>query len=612
MAQQSRDNIRNIAIIAHVDHGKTTLVDGMLRQTNVFRQNQVLTDRVLDSNDLERERGITILAKNTSIEYEGVRINIVDTPGHADFGGEVERVVNMVDGALLLVDAVEGPKPQTRFVLRKALAKGIKVIVVVNKIDRPAARPDFVVDATFDLFVDLGATDEQAEFQVIYTRALEGVAGFTATDLSPDLRPLFSTIIDYLPPPVVDPDGPSQMLVTTLEYSSYVGKIGVGRLSSGQLRAGQTVMHLTAAGEAVPGKISKLYTFHDLERREQQEVFAGDIVAIAGIPDLGIGDTVADPDDPRPLPPITVEEPTVRMTFSVNDSPFAGQEGKYVTSRQIRERLIRELESNVALRVSELDKAGQFDVSGRGELHLAVLIETMRREGYEFAVSRPEVILKDTPAGRLEPIENLYLEVLETHWGTVTEMLGKRRGRLQNLSYGEEGSVYAEYLVPTRGILGFRQPFLTATRGTGTFHTSFHQYEPYAGNIERREMGSLVSMETGTVSAYALQHLRSRGTFFVDPPVKVYAGQVIGEHIRDDELVINVCRTKNLTGHRAVPKSIVEALTAARKMSLDEAIEQLHAGELLEVTPASLRLRKRELHHSMRQRSAKRAQLNGS
>jgi GTP-binding protein len=610
--KQQRNDIRNIAIIAHVDHGKTTLVDGMLRQTNVFRQNQVVNERVLDSNDLERERGITILAKNTSIEYEGVRINLVDTPGHADFGGEVERVVNMVDGVLLLVDAVEGPKPQTRFVLRKALAKGTKVIVVVNKIDRPASRPDFVVDATFDLFVDLGATDEQADFPVIYTKALEGAAGFSPDELEPDLRPLFRTIIDYLPAPIIDPHGPAQMLVTTLEYSSYVGKIGVGRLTSGRLKAGQKVMHLSAAGESVPGQISNLYTFRDLQRSEQFEVTAGDIVAVAGIPGLGIGDTVADYDDPRPLPPITVEEPTVRMTFSVNDSPFAGQEGKYVTSRQIRERLCRELESNVSLRVEDLDKAGEFVVSGRGELHLAVLIETMRREGYEFAVSRPEVILKQSDGVRLEPVEMLYLEVLETYWGAITEMLGKRRGQLQSVSYGDDSTVYAEFLVPTRGVLGFRQPFLSATRGTGTFHTLFCDYVPYSGEIEHRRMGSLVSLETGQVSAYALQHLRSRGTFFVDPPEKVYAGQVVGEHIRADELVINVCRTKNLTGHRAVPKAIVEALAPARALSLDESIEQLHDGDLLEVTPKSLRIRKKILHHSTRQRSDKRASANGS
>lgn len=610
MTQQPRNDIRNIAIIAHVDHGKTTLVDGMLRQTNVFRQNQTVNERILDSNDLERERGITILAKNTSIKYNGVTINLVDTPGHADFGGEVERVVNMVDGVLLLVDAVEGPMPQTRFVLRQALEKGAKVIVVVNKIDRPAARPDYVVDATFDLFIDLGATEEQADFPIVYTRALEGMAGFSPDDLAPDLRPLFTTIIDYLPPPLVE-DGPTQMLVTNLEYSSYVGKIAVGRLSRGTMRAGQPIIHITAAGEMQLSKVTKLYTFHNLQRQEQTEVHAGNILAVAGIPDVGIGDTLADPDDPQPLPPITVEEPTVRMTFRVNDSPFAGREGKYVTSRQLRERLMKELESNVALRVEEMEKAGEFIVSGRGELHLAVLIETMRREGYEFAVSRPEVIFKDTPDGRLEPIELVFLEVLKDYWGAVTEMLGKRRGRLQNTKYGEDGTVYAEFLVPARGMLGFRQPFLTATRGTGIFHTLFHDYLPYTGDIEHKDLGSLVSLETGKVSAYALQHLTSRGAFFVDPPVEVYAGQVVGEHIREDELVINVCRTKNLTGHRGVPKAIVDALPPARVLSLDESIEYLHDDELLEVTPESLRIRKKQLRHDTRQKQAKRAKLQG-
>jgi GTP-binding protein len=607
MSQQHRTDIRNIAIIAHVDHGKTTLVDGMLRQTNVFRSNQEVAERVFDSFDLERERGITILAKNTGIRYQGVTINLVDTPGHSDFGGEVERVVNMVDGVLLLVDAVEGPMPQTRFVLRQALQKGLKVIVVVNKIDRPASRPDEVVNATFDLFIDLGADERQADFPVIYARALEGRAGFAPDKLEADLRPLFDTILDYIPPPLVDPDGPTQLLVTTLEYSSYVGKIAIGRLSSGTMRAGQSIAHMTAEGEVKPGKVTQVFTFRDLQRVAQTEVQAGDIVAVAGIADAGIGDTLADPDDPRPLPPITVEEPTVRMTFSVNDSPFAGREGKYVTSRQLRERLLHELESNVALRVKEADKAGEFTVSGRGELHLAILIETMRREGYEFAVSRPEVIFKEGAEGLLEPVEQLFLEVHNDYLGAMSELLGRRRGQMQTLSYGEDGTVYAEYLVPTRGTLGFRQPFLTATRGTGIFHTLFHGYEPYMGDIETQELGSLVSLETGAVSAYALQHLQQRGTFFAAPGDEVYGGQVVGEHIRDEELVINVCRTKNLTGHRAVPKAIVEALSPAHILSLDEAIEYLHPDELLEVTPESLRIRKKELRHDVRQKAVKRA-----
>ena len=604
---EPRPDIRNIAIIAHVDHGKTTLVDGMLRQTNVFRSNQQVTERVLDSNDLERERGITILAKNTSILYEGVTINIVDTPGHSDFGGEVERVVNMVDGVLLLVDAVEGPMPQTRFVLRQALQKGCQVVVVINKIDRPASRPDYALNATFDLFIDLGASEEQADFPVIFTKALTAQAGYAPDDLEDDLRPLFETIINHLPGPNVDLDGSTQLLVTTLEYSSYVGKIAIGRLTSGTIKSGQNIAHITAQGEILPAKVSQVFTFRDLQRFEQPEVHAGNIVAVSGIPDVGIGDTLADPDDPRPLPPITVEEPTVRMTFGVNDSPFAGQEGKYLTTRQIRERLLRELEGNVAMRMEETGKAGEFLVSGRGELHLAVLIEVMRREGYEFWVSRPEVIFRDSPEGRLEPVEEFFLEVHNDYLGAVAELLGQRRGLLQKINYGEDGTVYCQYHVPTRGTLGFRQVFQTATRGTGIYHTLFYDYVPYRGDIENQENGSLISLETGKVSAYALQHLQSRGTFFLLPGEKVYAGQVVGQHIRTEDLVINVCRTKNLTGHRAVPTAIIEALSPPRLMSLDQAIEYLSTDELLEVTPESLRIRKRELRHDKRMKVAKKA-----
>jgi GTP-binding protein len=604
-------NIRNIAIIAHVDHGKTTLVDGMLRQTNAFRQNQQVAERVLDSNDLERERGITILAKNTSILYKDTTINIVDTPGHADFGGEVERVVNMVDGVLLLVDAVEGPMPQTRFVLRQALNRGLKAIVVVNKVDRPSARPDYAVNATFDLFIELGADDEQADFPIIYTRALEGRAGFAPDELEGDLRPLFDTILDHIPPPDVDSDGPTQMLVTTLEYSNYVGKIAIGRLRSGSLREGQPIMHITAEGEMIPAKVTKVYTFHNLQRTEQEEVHAGNIIAVAGIPDVGIGDTLADSEDPRPLPPITVEGPTVRMTFSVNDGPFAGRDGKYITTRHLRDRLKRELESNISLRVEETDKASEFIVSGRGELHLAILVETMRREGYEFAVSRPEVIFKQTAEGLLEPIEHIFLDVHNDYLGAVSELIGKRRGRALNIRYGDDNSIYAEYLVPTRGTIGFRQPFLTATRGTGIMNTLFHGYEPFTGEIDTQEHGSLISLETGLVSAYALQHLQARGEFFVRPGDEVYAGQVVGENTRNEEIVINVCRTKNLTGHRAVPKAIVDSLSPPRHFSLDDAIEYLNQDELLEVTPQSFRIRKKELNHELRQKLARRAKKEG-
>ncbi|MGY8822601.1 MAG: translational GTPase TypA [Candidatus Latescibacterota bacterium] len=600
-----RSDIRNVGIIAHVDHGKTTLVDGMLKQSNVFQAHQAVAERVLDSNDLERERGITILAKNTGIVYEDTTINIVDTPGHADFGGEVERIMNMVDGVVLLVDAVEGPMPQTRFVLRQALERGHKVVVVVNKIDRPAARPDAVVDGTFDLFMDLGANEEQADFPVVYTRALEGRAGLEPTELADTLAPLFDTIISHLPPPLIVVDGPPQLLVTTLEHSSYVGKIAVGRLSSGSLRAGQAVMHINAAGEMERATVGKVYIFRNLKRESVDEVHAGNIVALSGIAAVGIGDTIACPENPVALPPIKVEDPTVRMVFRVNNSPFSGREGRFVTSREIRKRLFDELESNVALRVEDMERSGEFVVSGRGELHLAILIETMRREGYELAVSKPEVIFRQSDRGLLEPIERVYIEVLNEYLGVVSEMLGKRRGRLQDIRHGEDGTVYAEFLVPTRGILGFRQPYLNATRGTGTFNTLFEGNEPMAGAIEGQEFGSLISHETGTTSAYALEHLQQRGTFFISPSDEVYAGQVVGQTIRPDDLVINVCRTKHMTGHRAAPKAILDSLSPPRILTLDDAIEYLGNDELLEVTPDSLRIRKRELHHGMRQRSEK-------
>lgn len=602
-----RLQMRNIAIIAHVDHGKTTLVDGMLRQTNVFRTNQQVQDRVLDSNDLERERGITILAKNTGVVYKDNTINIVDTPGHADFGGEVERIMNMVDGVLLLVDAVEGPMPQTRFVLRQALNKGLKAIVVVNKIDRPAARLDYAINSTFDLFIDLGATEEQADFPIIYAIALQGKAGTDPDALSDDLAPLFDTILDHIPPPEVDPTAPTQMLVSTLEYSSYVGKIAIGRLQNGSIRSGQQIAHINAAGEQQIAKVSQVYTFRNLQRHEEDVVHAGSIVAVAGIPDVGIGDTLADLQDPRPLPPITIEEPTVRMTFRVNDSPFAGREGQYLTSRQLRARLFEELERNVALRVSEMDVASDFLVAGRGELHLAILIETMRREGYEFAVSPPEVIYKETDEGLMEPMEHLFVEVLGDYLGPVTEMLGKRKAQLVNIRYGEDGTVYAEYLAPTRGLLGFRQLFLTSTRGTGIFNTLFAGYEPFAGEVDMVDQGKLVALETGQVTSYALVKLQQRGDFIVKPGDEVYAGQVVGRHIRSDELVVNVCQAKQLTNFREKPSATSDMLNVTRSLSLDDAIQYLDKGDLLEVTPESLRIRKRELRHELRQREAKRA-----
>lgn len=604
-----RPDIRNIAIIAHVDHGKTTLVDGMLKQTNVFRTNQQVQERVLDSNDLERERGITILAKNTGIVYNGVTINLVDTPGHADFGGEVERVMNMVDGVLLLIDAVEGPMPQTRFVLRQALSKGLKAIVVVNKVDRPAARPEYAVNATFDLFIDLGATDEQADFPVIYTKALEGKAGLSPTGLDNDLKLLFEMILEHIPPPVVEPGAPLQMLVSTLEYSPYVGKIAIGRLHNGSMRSGQTVMHITAEGVRKTGKITQAYIFRDLQRKEVDVVEAGSIVAVAGIEDVGIGDTLADPNDPRPLPPIAVEAPTVRMTFGVNDSPFAGRDGQYLTSRQLRARLMAELERNVSLRVQETELASEFLVSGRGELHLAILIETMRREGSEFFVSSPEVIYRrdDADGTLMEPMEHVYLEVHSDYLGAVSEMLGRRRAQMINIRYGDDGTVYSEYIAPTRGLLGFRQPFLTATRGTGIFHTLFHGYEPVVGEIDNSEQGKIVALETGSVTNYALTKLQQRGEFIVMPGEEVYAGQVVGTHIRPEELVVNITQAKQLTNFREKPSNVTDMLVPPRVLSLDDAIQFLDPGDLLEVTPTALRIRKRELRHDVRQRAAKRA-----
>ncbi|MFN8445846.1 MAG: translational GTPase TypA [Caldilineaceae bacterium] len=609
VASKTRPPIRNIAIIAHVDHGKTTLVDGMLKQTNVFRSNQQVQERVLDSNDLERERGITILAKNTGIVYNGVTINIVDTPGHADFGGEVERVMNMVDGVLLVVDAVEGPMPQTRFVLRQALNKGLKAIVVVNKVDRPASRPDYAVNATFDLFIDLGAEDHQADFPVIYTIGLEGRAGYAPDKLQNDLRPLFDTIISHIPAPESNVDAPTQMLVSTLEYSSYVGKIAIGRLQNGTIREGQTIAHISADGEAKMAKVTKVYSFRDLQRKEEEIVHAGNIVAVAGIENVGIGDTLADPLNPMALPPIKVEEPTVRMTFGVNDSPFAGREGKYLTSRQVRARLMSELERNVSLRVQETDLASEFLVSGRGELHLAILIETMRREGYEFAVSSPEVIFHEENGQTLEPMEDIFLEVHQDYFGAVSEMLGKRRAQMVNIRYGEDGTVYAEYIAPTRGLLGFRQPFLTATRGTGIFNTLFHGYAPYSGEIDTSETAKLVALETGFVTAYALTKLQQRGEFIVRPGDEVYAGQVVGKHIRPEELVVNVVMAKELTNFREKPSATSDMLIPPRQLSLDDAIQYLDKGDLLEVTPESLRIRKKILDHNIRQRQLKRAKM---
>ncbi|MBX3052528.1 MAG: translational GTPase TypA [Caldilineaceae bacterium] len=608
----TRTDLRNIAIIAHVDHGKTTLVDGLLRQAHVFRTNQQVEERVMDSNDLERERGITILAKNTAIRIpdpetgQEVKINIVDTPGHADFGGEVERILNMVDGVLLLVDAAEGPMPQTRFVLRKALELGHRAVVVINKVDRKDADTDRVLDETFDLFIELGATDEQAEFPVVYTIATTAQAGLTP-EVGPDLQPLFDVILREIPPPSVDLDAPLQMLVTTLDYDSYRGLTAIGRIFAGKMESKQTVARITLGFETLPERVRYLFVHEGLERTEVESASAGEIVAVAGVDTLAIGETLADLAYPVALPAIKVEEPTVRMTFGVNTSPFMGREGRWATSRRLRERLYEELKSNVALRVEETDSADTFLVSGRGELHLAILIETMRREGYEFQISRPEVIFHTTEDGEnQEPYEDVHIETSPDTVGTVIEMLGKRRGELFNMSDASNGTVDLDYIVPTRGLLGFRYQFLTATRGMGTIHSVFHGYGPMAGEIGSRSRGSLISWEMGTSSTYGLKQAETRGELFLGPGVEVYPGMVIGEHQRSGDLEINICKTKTLTAVHTVYYGVEDKSSPPREMSLDECMEYLAEDELLEVTPINLRIRKRILDKNLRDREIKR------
>ncbi|NDJ62900.1 MAG: translational GTPase TypA [Chloroflexi bacterium] len=600
---QTRADIRNIAIIAHVDHGKTTLVDGMLKQTKVFRNADAAGERILDNNALEKERGITILSKNTAVTYEGIKINIVDTPGHADFGGEVERVLNMVDGALLLVDSVEGPMPQTRFVLRKALTMGLRVIVVINKIDRANARAEEVLNETFDLFVELGATDEQADFPVVYAVGLHGRAGHSPDQLDDTLAPLFETIIKEVAPPTIDESLPARLLVTTLEYDNYKGQIGVGRLRSGVMKRGMPVLRITQQGERSSGKIDYLFTYHNLSREEVNEVHAGDIVAFGGFDAIGISDTITDPALPEPLPAISIEEPTMRMTFGVNTSPFAGREGKtgWGTSRRLRERLHNETRSNLALRVEDGESPDKFVVSGRGELHLGILIETMRREGYEFEVSKPEVIYRRDPETDeiLEPVEEVHIEVADGMTGTVVELLGARRGQMVDMR-SEAGTTFIEYLVPTRGLLGFRTRFMTATAGMGQIHSLFHGYEPLTGPIPGRQFGSLVAWEDGAASTYALTAVQQRGTFFIEPGAEVYEGMVVGEHIRAEDLAVNVCKTKQLSAIHTKSYAQEIRLNATRQMSLDDLVEFLAEDELLEVTPVSLRLRKRTLNNEKR------------
>ncbi len=589
-----RKDIRNIAIIAHVDHGKTTLVDRLLQQTGTFRANERVIERVMDSNDLERERGITILAKNTSVRYGKVKINIVDTPGHADFGGEVERILGLVDGALLLVDAAEGPLPQTRFVLKKALERGLRPIVVLNKIDRSDARPDEALDEVFQLMIDLGAADEQLDFPHLYASAKLGYVRRELSASNPDVKPLLDTIVESVPCPPGDSGAALQLQVTSLDYNDYVGRIGIGRIYRGTLRSGVDIAVVGQTGEPQRARVTRLEVFEGLNRNEVNEVTAGEIVTVAGITDIQIGDTLCDPDAPEALERIRVEEPTLAIEFMVNDSPFSGQDGRFVTSRHLRERLFREARANVALRVEETDSPEALKVSGRGELHLAILAETLRREEYEFQLSKPQVLYRRDPKGKLlEPIEYLVLDLEEAYMGSVMEMLGPRRAELANMSGAGTGRVRLEFTIPSRGLLGFRRDFLSETRGTGILSHVFHEYGAHRGEIPGRARGSLVVKEPGETVTYALHNLESRGTLFLGPGVRVYEGMVIGEHSRDNDLVVNPSKKKQLTNMRAAAADEALRLTPPRRMDLENCIEFIAEDELVELTPKSIRIRKR-------------------
>ena len=584
--------IRNLAIIAHVDHGKTTLVDALLRQSGIFREGEDIPDCVMDSNDLERERGITILSKNTAVRYKETLINIVDTPGHADFGGEVERVLGMVDGCILIVDANEGPMPQTRFVLKKALEKGLRPIVVVNKIDRPQADPHGAVDKVLDLFLELGADDDQCEFPYLFASGLEGYAKADLEAEGVDMQPLFEAILRHVPPPVGDVTKPLQLQVTTLDYSEYVGRIVIGRIHNGTLKAGQQAALVTETGAIVKSKITKLMGFEGLKRVDLEEASAGNIVAVAGFANANIGETITCPNEPQALPLIKVDEPTLQMTFSVNDSPFAGQEGDYVTSRQLRDRLMRELETNVALRVEETDSPDKFLVSGRGELHLGILIETMRRQGYEFQVSQPQVIYREVSGQPCEPFECLVLDVPEVAVGGCIERLGQRKGEMQDMQVGGNGRTQLEFVIPARGLIGFRGEFMRLTRGEGIMNHSFLDYRPLSGDVETRRNGVLIAFEEGVATFYAMKNAEDRGVFFITPGTKVYKGMIVGEHNRPQDLELNICKTKQLTNHRSATGDELVQLQTPVDMSLERALEYISSDELVEVTPQSVRLRK--------------------
>lgn len=598
------EKLRNIAIIAHVDHGKTTIVDKLLRQSGTLERKELESERVMDSNDQEKERGITILAKNTAISWNGYNINIVDTPGHADFGGEVERVMSMVDSVLLLVDAVDGPMPQTRFVTQKAFQAGLKPIVVINKVDRPGARPDWVVDQVFDLFDNLGATDEQLDFPIVYASALNGIAGMDPSEMAEDLTPLYQTIVDCVPAPTVDIDGPFQMQISALDYSSYLGVIGVGRIARGKIKANSPVVAIDIDGKKRNGRILKIMGYHGLHRVDVEEAQAGDIVCINGFDQLFISDTLCDPQNVEAMPPLTVDEPTVSMTFQVNDSPFAGKEGKFVTSRNIKERLEKELLHNVALRVEEGDSAEKFKVSGRGELHLSVLIESMRREGFELGVSRPEVIIKEVGDEKHEPYENVTIDIEEQHQGAIMEQMGLRKGDLSNMIPDGKGRVRLEYTIPARGLIGFRNQFLTMTSGTGILTSTFSHYGKMKdGEVEHRQSGVLVTMATGKILAYSLTTLQDRGRLFVEPSMECYAGMIVGIHSRGNDLVVNPTKGKKLDNMRASGNDETIPLVPPIRFTLEQALEFIDDDELVEVTPKSIRLRKKILDENERKRS---------
>ncbi|MGI6711207.1 MAG: translational GTPase TypA [Bacillota bacterium] len=597
-------NIRNIAIIAHVDHGKTTLVDGMLKQSGIFHQNEVVVERIMDSNPLERERGITILAKNTSVNYKGTKINIVDTPGHADFGGEVERALSMVDGVLLIVDAFEGPMPQTKFVLKKALEANLKPLVVVNKIDRPDAQPYEVIDEVFDLFLELGANEDQLDFPIIYTSARLGIAKESLEDEGSNLEPLFDTIITHVPPPRVS-EGSFQMRIANLDYDNYLGKYAIGKINRGSIKTGEPTALIRHDGTTIRVKAGKLFVYQGLKKVEVNSAWAGEIVALAGLEDINIGETVADINNPEPLPVITIDEPTLTMAFLVNNSPFAGQEGTYVTSRKLRERLYKELDSNVSLKVEDTESTDVWQVSGRGELHLSILIENMRREGYELQVSKPEVILKKSEGKILEPIEYLVIDIPDDSMGPVMENLGHRKAEMANMISGDSGNVRLEFKIPARGLIGFRSELLTQTRGNGIMNHSFYGYEPYKGEINRRYQGSLVAWEDGEATTYGLLQVEDRGTMFISPGTRVYEGMVVGVGNREQDIEINVCKKKHLTNMRSSTSEETVKLKEPCILSLEEAIEFIGEDELVEITPQNIRIRKKILKKNERTKSLK-------